>query len=427
MYTYIDYHSIGFPPHERYQSGYETSKGEILSFWDAISTRYAGDRRVAFYEIFNEPTGSEGYTLGDWLAWREFAEEVIDTIRANDAETSVIVGGLQWAYDLSYAMDNPIRRENVVYATHPYPGSDWRVGWEEAFGRLSEDYPVFATEFGFGTEPGPHYYEGNHTGPTRYREAILDYLEGRDISWSPWCFSATWGPSLLEDIDGYIPSTSGSFFRDALLEKAADCGRYPCADQGAFVDVPPDHAYFQEIEALYQAGYIAGCSTDPPMYCPDATMTRAEGAVFTERGAHGAHLEPTPPQSQVFADVPLQAWFADWVGALWEDGFTAGCSVEPPLFCPERGYTRAEGAVFALRMKHRGDYLPPDPAGLFADVPLEAWYADWVEAAYHENLIEPCLLEPLSFCPSNPLTRAMAAYMTARAKHLTAVRAEVRP
>jgi hypothetical protein len=69
-------------------------------------------------------------------------------------------------------------------------------------------------------------------------------------------------------------------------------------------------------------------------------------------------------------------------------------------------------------MLHGTDYEPPRPGGIFTDVPLDAWYADWVEAAYNEGLIEPCGLDPLAYCPSAPLTRAVAAHMMAQAKGL---------
>ena len=42
-----------------------------------------------------------------------------------------------------------------------------------------------------------------------------------------------------------------------------------------FIDVPMDHLYFQSIEALYQAGYTQGCSTEPMMYCPEEILNRA--------------------------------------------------------------------------------------------------------------------------------------------------------
>jgi hypothetical protein len=185
-----------------------------------------------------------------------------------------------------------------------------------------------------------------------------------------------------------------------------------------FQDVPYAHPYHAQIERLYQAGYTAGCSEDPLRYCPDRSMSRAEGAVFTVRGEHGASLQPPQPTEAIFADVDLAAWYADWVTQLWEDGYTAGCGLDPLRFCPERGYTRAEGAVFGLRMRHGKDYQPPPPHGIFQDVDPQAWYADWVEAAFEAGLIEPCDAEPLLFCPQDPLTRAMAAYMVVQAKDL---------
>jgi len=55
----------------------------------------------------------------------------------------------------------------------------------------------------------------------------------------------------------------------------------------------------------------------------------------------------------------------------------------------------------------------------FADVPLNAWYAGWVQAAYGAGLIEPCATTPeMRFCPDDPLTRAVAAHMMVVAKGL---------
>jgi hypothetical protein len=159
-----------------------------------------------------------------------------------------------------------------------------------------------------------------------------------------------------------------------------DLGAYEFANAPTFLDVPFDHWAHDYIETLYQDGYIAGCSLDPMMYCPDSTMTRAESAVFVERGIHGAETLPDQPIEQVFADVPLAEWFAKWATALWEDGYTTGCGTDPLVYCPLQGHTRAEGSVFFLRMMHGSDYVPPEPIGLFADVTIEAWYADWAEA-----------------------------------------------
>jgi hypothetical protein len=186
-----------------------------------------------------------------------------------------------------------------------------------------------------------------------------------------------------------------------------------------FVDVPFDHAYYDYIEALYQNGYVAGCNTDPLMYCPERIMNRAESSVFIERGIHGAEYDPPDPTEVVFADVALDAWYADWVHGLWEDGYTAGCGTDPLIYCPDQEHTRAEGCVFYLRMMYGADYVPPDPKGYFADVDLQMWYAKWVDAAWDAGIAEPCATEPeLLFCPEDGLSRAVGAYMMVQAKGL---------
>lgn len=191
-----------------------------------------------------------------------------------------------------------------------------------------------------------------------------------------------------------------------------------------FIDVPPDYWAYEEIEALFKANYIAGCSAEPRMYCPEGAMSRAESAVFVERGVHGAGWVPDPPTEQVFADIPIgedQAWYAKWATALWYDGFTAGCNEEPRMFCADFKHSRAEGAVFFLRMLHGADYWPPEAGeAVFADVPVgeqAQWYSDWIYAAYDDDLLLPCAESPdLLYCPEDPLTRATAAYMMVQAK-----------
>ena len=199
-----------------------------------------------------------------------------------------------------------------------------------------------------------------------------------------------------------------------------DVRLYTCTSTPTFVDVPVTHWAHDYIEALYDAGYIAGCSADPRMYCPDSNLSRAESAVFVERGVWGEGYTPLDPTGQIFGDVPVESWAARWVNALYADGFTAGCSASPLMYCPWQVHTRAEGSVFFLRM-FMGDpgYNPSDPIGLFADVPLEYWGARWVEGAYLAGLIPPCDEgPPMRFCPEDPLSRAMAAFMMVRAKKL---------
>ena len=188
-----------------------------------------------------------------------------------------------------------------------------------------------------------------------------------------------------------------------------------------FADVPLDHPYHDYIEVLYQEGYTSGCNTDPLMYCPEKVMNRAESSVFVERGIHGAEFDPPEPTEVIFADVGLDAWYANWVHGLWNDGYTSGCGTDPLRYCPDLDNTRAEGTVFYLRMMYGSDYQPPaSTESIFTDVDEAMWYNDWVNAAYQAGIAEPCASEPeLLFCPDEPLTRAVAAYMMVQAKDLT--------
>ncbi|MEE9508677.1 MAG: alginate lyase family protein [Anaerolineales bacterium] len=187
-----------------------------------------------------------------------------------------------------------------------------------------------------------------------------------------------------------------------------------------FDDVPLNHWAFEYIEILYQNGYVAGCSSNPLLYCPEQTMTRAESAVFVERGIHGAGFLPSDPTELVFADVPLKEWFSKWATGLWQDGYTAGCGADPLVYCPLQEHTIAEGSVFYIRMLHGQNFNPPDPVGIFVDVLIDKWYARWIEAAFAADILLPCEVEPeLRACPEDPLTRAMGAYMMVKAKGLT--------
>ncbi len=241
MYVILDFHSIGFPSTGDYESNiagaygelYTTTEDEILGFWSVVSERYKNNKTVAFYEIFNEPVfpsfATSNYTqsTANWTTWKTFAERVTDTIRAHDPSSTIIVGGLDWAYDLSYLAQssaNAVNRENIIYSVHPYPGAmalmDSTVtDWDVVFGTVSATYPIFATEIGFllDNPADAPYYEGLFVGNGLYRDALKSYLTDKRISWTAWCFSPFTWPKLLND-KNYAPTVAGAFFKQWLQE-----------------------------------------------------------------------------------------------------------------------------------------------------------------------------------------------------------------
>jgi endoglucanase len=213
MYIIIDWHSIGNLGMELFQNPmYNTSKTETYEFWRTIAQHFNGNNTVAFYELFNEPTIYRGQ-LGTmpWSEWKDINEKMINLIRAFDNETIPLVAGLDWAYDLSPLHDDPINAEGIGYVTHPYAHKrtkPWEPKWEENFGFAASQYPVVATEFGLGGFPGQKL-------DTEYGDRIIDYLEGKGISWMCWVFDPEWGPAMLKSWD-YTLTDGGAFFKKAM-------------------------------------------------------------------------------------------------------------------------------------------------------------------------------------------------------------------
>jgi endoglucanase len=215
MYVDIDWHTIGNLRMELFQDPmYVTTQQETFEFWSTIARHFRGNNTVAFYEIFNEPTIYRGQ-LGSmsWHEWKLINEDIIRLIRSFDPETIPLVAGLDWAYDLTPLRDDPVNAVGIGYVTHPYAhkrNQPWEPRWEEDFGFAANDYPVVATEFGFGVRPGEQISNDSY-GPR-----IIKYLEGNGISWMGWVFDPEWGPRMLKSWDTYELTEEGEFFKKAM-------------------------------------------------------------------------------------------------------------------------------------------------------------------------------------------------------------------
>jgi hypothetical protein len=148
-----------------------------------------------------------------WSEWKKINENIINLIRSFDTETIPLVAGLDWAYDLAPLHDDPLNAEGIGYVTHPYEfkrSQPWEPKWEENFGFAANQYPVMATEFGFELRPGQSI-DTNH-----YGNRIINYLEGKGISWICWDYDPEWGPRLMISWDTYELTESGKFFKKAM-------------------------------------------------------------------------------------------------------------------------------------------------------------------------------------------------------------------
>ena len=132
-----------------------------------------------------------------------------------------------------------------------------------------------------------------------------------------------------------------------LLKGMRGAGYQPPAATGTmFTDVPVSLPFANWIEQLAREGATGGCSTSPPQYCPAASVTRGQMAIFLLRAKHGVGYQP-PAATGMFADVPVTSNFAPWIERLAAEGITGGCG--GGSYCPNASVTRQEMAVFLVR------------------------------------------------------------------------------
>ncbi len=194
-----------------------------------------------------------------------------------------------------------------------------------------------------------------------------------------------------------------------------DIGAYEYGEQ-TFNDVPVTHWAWDYVERLYAANITGGCGSSPLIYCPEKPVTRAQMAIFIERGMNGSAFTPPPASGTVFGDVAATYWAAAWIEQLAADNITGGCG--NGNYCPDNPVTRAQMAVFLLKAMHGSSYLPPavgDSSG-FADVPSSYWAAAWIKQLAAEGITGGCGAG--NYCPDRPVTRAQMAVFLVKAFNL---------
>ena len=153
-----------------------------------------------------------------------------------------------------------------------------------------------------------------------------------------------------------------------------------------YQDVSADYWAFSFIERLAEFDITVGCGGK--FYCPDALVTRAQMAVFLERGIRGSDYVPPAATGNVFLDVSANDFAANFIEQFYQM------------------------AVFLLRAKHGSGYSPPVSTGVFNDVDSSYWAADWIEQLAAEGITAGC--GNGNYCPEASVTRAQMAVFLVR-------------
>ncbi|HKV06869.1 MAG TPA: S-layer homology domain-containing protein [Thermoanaerobaculia bacterium] len=235
----------------------------------------------------------------------------------------------------------------------------------------------------------------------------LSAITGNPAAWSPQTADIGTYQGYLEvqNTDGTASSVATPFSFSVV--------------RMTFNDVPPTHWAWRYVEGIYTQGLTAGCAANPMRYCPSLPVSRAETAVFMVRASHETGFVPPMPTG-IFNDVAVGFWAAPWIEQMFVDGLTGGCALAPLRYCPGDSVTRAEIAVFLLKLKHGPAYLPPPATGtVFSDVSASYWAAPWIEQLYAEGLTGGCGMNPLRYCPTDSVKRDQMATFLSRVLDLT--------
>jgi hypothetical protein len=97
----------------------------------------------------------------------------------------------------------------------------------------------------------------------------------------------------------------------------------PTASGTVFQDVPASYWAAAWIERLAAEGITGGCGSG--LYCPEGIVSRDQMAIFLLRAEHGSGYTPPPGSGTIFQDVPASYWAGAWIEQLVGEGIAAGC------------------------------------------------------------------------------------------------------
>ena len=238
-------------------------------------------------------------------------------------------------------------------------------------------------------------------GPLTYqwRKDGVDVSDGGPVSGAT-TESLTVGPVSFDDAGSYdviVTDACGSITSNAATLSVE------------FADVPTSSPFHDDILTIATEGITGGCGGGN--YCPTSPVRRDQMAVFLLKSEHGSAYTP-PPCTGVFDDVPCPGTFTDWIEQLAAEGVTGGCGGDN--YCPSQSVTRAQMAVFLLKTSEGSGYVPPAATGIFGDVPIGSFGADFIEDLYTKGITGGCSVSPLLYCPGNAVLRQQMATFLVR-------------
>jgi hypothetical protein len=188
------------------------------AFWTSVASAFRSTPGVIF-DLYNEPNG---VSWSCWLngctdpggTWKIAGmQSLVDAVRSTGADQPIMIGGLNWANDLSQWLGyEPVDPDHQLIASlHQYNNGACitAVCWDQTVAPIAAVVPVVAGEIG----------ESDDGGTGQFIGSFMAWADQANISYLAWTWDTgncmTTGYSLITNYDG-TPSSYGLPLRNEL-------------------------------------------------------------------------------------------------------------------------------------------------------------------------------------------------------------------
>lgn len=171
MYVIIDWHIL-------WDSNPNTYLEEAKAFFEEMSGEYGSYDNI-LYEICNEPSGNT-----TWQEVKDYADEIIPIIRANDENAVILVGTPNGFHNLEQVVQDPITTfDNILYSPHFYATTHREDLRAKLVAAAEAGLPLFVSEYGICDA------SGNGAIDVEQANQWIDAMNRYNISYVAWSLS----------------------------------------------------------------------------------------------------------------------------------------------------------------------------------------------------------------------------------------------
>ena len=221
---------------------FRAPKAEHVEFWRDAGAKYK-DHPAVIFDLFNEPHGVswDVWRDGGWVNEKKEAadedafltpeekaknaagfqspgmQKLVDAVREVGAKNIVVVGGLDWAYDLSGVAQgyeiNERGGRGLIYGTHIYP---WKFNWRDKVLCVAEKHPILVGEVGCDIKKMDFIPASAQEDPYTWAPDMLGFMQKYDLHYTAFSFHPSASPVMITGWD-YTPTPFwGAFVKRAL-------------------------------------------------------------------------------------------------------------------------------------------------------------------------------------------------------------------